>query len=515
MNPSRAFAALCGIVAWGLLIIKAASMLQMPLHRPADRTLTEDPRHAEERMKHRTIVTEVLHSLLLAEKAVGEHFFGDSSSGSISSGETVTGADVASHAVFMRELSGNKGVTVISEEGVSEQNAGGPVQDLSHYVLVDPLDATREYAAGRSAYRRLQREGDLTMELKTELDMLRYVSLQACVVRQGSPVAGIVRFPFSGITFIASIEESSRRKGFNGTSRYARVWMSTGDPLYSFDRRTGETLSVTDSAGRSMAGYEGLADLVRSGAGAILERRLSDDQTQSGERPRSKIFDCGKYNADYPLRLLVTRSKMQTGKRSKTSPALSLRAAIASLGYRCGWGKDSEVSASDVGAPGLSNSAEVMRQHFAGEMHRQGFSSRSLKVTKAGGAGYKLASIAWTALERKLQARGGRSKARASFDSAALRNLAQSDAYIHEGPIRTWDVCAGSVLLTAVGGAVSGWDGQPFGFHPPRARAGTNATGQAEKGSGKSAFAVTGIIAAANPNARTRLAEAVALDGGV
>lgn len=88
-----------------------------------------------------------------------------------------------------------------------------------------------------------------------------------------------------------------------------------------------------------------------------------------------------------------------------------------------------------------------------------------LNIVRAGGAGYKLAAIA----------RG------------------EADAYIHDGPIRMWDVCAGSAIVRAAGGTVSDWIGEEHSYCTPA----DHSSESSGSGSGrKSTFAVRGIVAA-------------------
>ena len=85
-----------------------------------------------------------------------------------SDGTPVTAADEASEAILLEGLTRLlPGIPVISEE------AGGPtVAPGSTFVLVDPLDGTREFVAGR---------GEFTINL--------------AVIRDGSPLAGWIAAP--------------------------------------------------------------------------------------------------------------------------------------------------------------------------------------------------------------------------------------------------------------------------------------------------------------------------------
>lgn len=80
----------------------------------------------------------------------------------------------------------------------------------------------------------------------------------------------------------------------------------------------------------------------------------------------------------------------------------------------------------------------------------------NMQLIKAGGAGYKLAAVI----------------------------TGDADVYLHDGPIRMWDVCAGAALLSAKGGFVSDWIGEPHTYCTPVAG-----------GSKKVGYAVRGIVA--------------------
>ena len=87
-------------------------------------------------------------------------------------GSPVTAADMASELVILRELAAlAPNVPVVSEESVDA--AVAPLGDC--FFLVDPLDGTREFLAGRDEY-----------------------TVNVAIIRGGTPLAGIVCAPAQG-----------------------------------------------------------------------------------------------------------------------------------------------------------------------------------------------------------------------------------------------------------------------------------------------------------------------------
>lgn len=140
---------------------------------------------------------------------------------------------------------------------------------------------------------------------------------------------------------------------------------------------------------------------------------------------------------DRALRVIVTRSHFRDEPRS-SSGALSMRTAL-----------------------------EVLAQVYP-----------NMVLTRAGGAGYKLAAVV---------------------------NL-EADAYIHDGPIRQWDVCAGATLLRAAGGVVTDYVGNEHTYcTPPPPDAAAAAGGSAKKAE----FAVRGIVATRDPALHRELLDVI------
>jgi 3'(2'), 5'-bisphosphate nucleotidase len=100
-------------------------------------------------------------------------------------GSPVTTADKASELVILRELAALlPNVPVVSEESVD----GGPPAPGRCFVLVDPLDGTREYLAGRNEY-----------------------TVNVAIVRDGTPIVGVVSAPAQGILWRGVVGQGAQR----------------------------------------------------------------------------------------------------------------------------------------------------------------------------------------------------------------------------------------------------------------------------------------------------------------
>lgn len=86
----------------------------------------------------------------------------------------------------------------------------------------------------------------------------------------------------------------------------------------------------------------------------------------------------------------------------------------------------------------------------------------------------------------------------------------RADLYIHEGPIRKWDVCAGEAILRSKGGSITDYKGSEHYYGIPEVwwqatasgggvKHGDGAPSETVKAASKTAFATTGIIASLDP----------------
>jgi 3'(2'), 5'-bisphosphate nucleotidase len=119
----------------------------------------------------------------------------------------VTAADKASEEVILQGLAAAlPGVPVVSEESAEAWTARSPGRD---YVLVDPLDGTREFLAGNGEY-----------------------TINIALVRDGMPVVGVVAAPALGLVWRGAAGHAERlRLGAAGASHQAirtRRWPASG-----------------------------------------------------------------------------------------------------------------------------------------------------------------------------------------------------------------------------------------------------------------------------------------------
>jgi 3'(2'), 5'-bisphosphate nucleotidase len=114
----------------------------------------------------------------------------------------VTVADSASEEVILRGLATVlPGVPVVSEESVEVWASTQPGRE---YVLVDPLDGTREFLAGRDEY-----------------------TVNVALVRDGVPVVGVVAAPGLGILWRGAAGHAERLRISPGGEAHERVAIRT------------------------------------------------------------------------------------------------------------------------------------------------------------------------------------------------------------------------------------------------------------------------------------------------
>jgi len=112
----------------------------------------------------------------------------------------VTDADERSQAILLQAMARlMPGVAVVSEEMAIRPTRLG---DL--FVLIDPLDGTKEYVAGSSEY-----------------------TVNLAIVRDGAPVAGIVAVPAEGLIYRGIVGHGAERLAMSGDGRAS----STAQPI--------------------------------------------------------------------------------------------------------------------------------------------------------------------------------------------------------------------------------------------------------------------------------------------
>jgi 3'(2'), 5'-bisphosphate nucleotidase len=115
----------------------------------------------------------------------------------------VTEADHAAEAIIVAGLAG-LGIPVVAEEA---EAAGAGMGACDEYWLVDPLDGTREFAAGRDSF-----------------------AVNIGLVRNGAPVLGAVLLPATGELFTGMVGVGAFR---NGVPISVRAMPDSGPVVYA------------------------------------------------------------------------------------------------------------------------------------------------------------------------------------------------------------------------------------------------------------------------------------------
>jgi 3'(2'), 5'-bisphosphate nucleotidase len=109
-------------------------------------------------------------------------------------GSPVTAADEAAEAVICEGLARlAPNVPVISEEKAAREKPVAPSGEGASYFLVDPLDGTREFIAGRNEY-----------------------TINIAVVSDGLPILGIITAPALGLTWRGVVGRGADRIALDG-----------------------------------------------------------------------------------------------------------------------------------------------------------------------------------------------------------------------------------------------------------------------------------------------------------
>jgi 3'(2'), 5'-bisphosphate nucleotidase len=104
-------------------------------------------------------------------------------------GSPVTAADEAAEAVICEGLRGlAPGVPIVSEEEAASGKAGLPANRSASYFLVDPLDGTREFIAGRNEF-----------------------TVNIAVVTAGAPILGVIAAPAFALTWRGIVGHGAAR----------------------------------------------------------------------------------------------------------------------------------------------------------------------------------------------------------------------------------------------------------------------------------------------------------------
>lgn len=425
--------------------------------------------------------------------------------------EVVTAADKASHFSITSGLAQSyPALPVISEEGVSTGagsipslvqalprwgQAGVDSVELRSFVYLDPLDATAEFAestqqqasspsnfgAGEieQMMAQLARADEDSGEVALELPLNHYVTIQACVVRGGRPVAGAILFPFTGRGFVAvtdDVDDEGSLWAIDVGSQPVALSEDAVTALSSAVRsHSSDAAHKIALHRRAMNDRSSDSEHVNSDSNVCAQQQQPQVETNSEAAAAAQAsppeFDCSSRPR---LTLAVTRSHFLNHTVSDVRGCRTMAQAVEGIRSGC-----------EASGGGGSNNKQ---QHEG---------PAPFRLVRAGGAGFKAAAV----LEQILRPSGTAAGIQAPPSYA---DLVGADAYIHEGPIRQWDLCAASVLIRAAGGVVSEWDGTPHRFCLPRTWIEDSALPSADDGGekkskkGKSQFSTTGIIAAAS-----------------
>jgi 3'(2'), 5'-bisphosphate nucleotidase len=151
-------------------------------------------------------------------------------------GSPVTTADEAAEAVIRGRLERlAPELPIISEEHVAKTQTK-PAIGGARYFLVDPLDGTREFIAGREEY-----------------------TVNIAVVADGTPVLGVIAAPAFGLIWRGIAGRGAERLTF--TSQHA----STPQPIHTRSPRQGEFVVMVSRSHLDAATQAYLDDLPHSG----------------------------------------------------------------------------------------------------------------------------------------------------------------------------------------------------------------------------------------------------------
>jgi 3'(2'), 5'-bisphosphate nucleotidase len=111
-------------------------------------------------------------------------------------GSPVTTADEASESVICKALEDLvPGVSIISEERSAQSHSQAASLESASYFLVDPLDGTREFIAGRDEY-----------------------TVNIALISAGAPILGVVTAPAAGTTWRGIVGRGADRVSLGGKS---------------------------------------------------------------------------------------------------------------------------------------------------------------------------------------------------------------------------------------------------------------------------------------------------------
>jgi 3'(2'), 5'-bisphosphate nucleotidase len=170
-----------------------------------------------------------------------------------SDGSPVTAADEAAEAVIADGLARlGLGIPVISEEQAAPER---PAAAGENFILVDPLDGTREFIAGRDEY-----------------------TVNIGLVTGGIPMLGVIAAPALGLLWRGIVGRGAERMAFSAQTFSAQTFspqtMSVPQPIRTRPRPRREPVVITSRShldARTQAYIDGLAGARRLACGSSIK----------------------------------------------------------------------------------------------------------------------------------------------------------------------------------------------------------------------------------------------------
>ena len=131
-------------------------------------------------------------------------------------GSPVTAADEAAEAVIWQGLEDlAPGIPVVSEERSAQNEPHAPALENATYFLVDPLDGTREFIAGRDEF-----------------------TVNIALISAGAPILGVIAAPAVDMTWRGVVGRGADRVSLSGKGQPVAIRTRTrpGNPLIMVSR---------------------------------------------------------------------------------------------------------------------------------------------------------------------------------------------------------------------------------------------------------------------------------------
>jgi 3'(2'), 5'-bisphosphate nucleotidase len=131
-------------------------------------------------------------------------------------GSLVTAADEAAEAVIWQDLEDlAPGIPIVSEERSAHNKPHAPALESETYFLVDPLDGTREFIAGRNEF-----------------------TVNIALISAGAPILGVIAAPAADMTWRGIVGRGADRVSLSGKGQPVAIRTRTrpANPLVMVSR---------------------------------------------------------------------------------------------------------------------------------------------------------------------------------------------------------------------------------------------------------------------------------------